>query len=63
MKKKLSSSWVGIQTVHFDESDLPESNKIVPLGLYIHEDDISEEEITMTRELASLELTKKQNLS
>ena len=59
MKKNFLSPHLGIETIHFDEKNKPESNKITPLGMYLHEGDLSEEEIKMTKELALIETSKK----
>ena len=59
MKKNFLSSHLVIETIHFDEKNKPESNKITPLGMYLHEGDLSEEEIKMTKELALIETSKK----
>ena len=63
MKKNFLSPHLGIETIHFDEKNKPESNKITPLGMYLHEGELSNEEIKMTKELALLETSKKQILS
>ena len=44
---------MGIEMVHFDHHDKLESQHVVPLGLYLHEIEISDSEWAMTRTLAA----------
>ena len=44
---------MGIEMVHFDHSDKLESQHVVPLGLYLHEAELSDSEWDMTRTLAA----------
>ena len=44
---------MGIEMVHFDHADKLESQHVVPLGLYLHEIEISDSEWAMTRTLAA----------
>ncbi|MBT6266324.1 MAG: hypothetical protein HOI86_01395 [Tateyamaria sp.] len=44
---------MGIEMVHFDHDDKLESQHVVPLGLYLHEIEISDSEWAMTRTLAA----------
>ena len=44
---------MGIEMVHFDHSDKLESQHVVPLGLYLHEAELSDSEWAMTRTLAA----------
>ena len=44
---------MGIEMVHFDHYDKLESQHVVPLGLYLHEIEISDSEWAMTRTLAA----------
>jgi hypothetical protein len=44
---------MGIEMVHFDHDDKLESQHVIPLGLYLHEIEISDSEWAMTRTLAA----------
>jgi hypothetical protein len=44
---------MGIEMVHFDHDDKLESQHVMPLGLYLHEIEISDSEWAMTRTLAA----------
>ncbi len=52
-KKELISD-MGIEMVHFDHANKLESQHVVPLGLYLHDADLSESEWAMTRTLAAV---------
>ena len=51
-KKELIAD-MGIEMVHFDHADKLESQHVVPLGLYMHDADLSDSERAMTRTLAA----------
>ena len=52
-KKELIAN-MGVEMVHFDLSDQPEQSQIIPLGLYLHETDVSDTERAMARTLAAV---------
>ncbi|MDC0564278.1 hypothetical protein OAP51_05725 [Alphaproteobacteria bacterium] len=52
-KKELIDD-MGIEMVHFDRADMLESQHVVPLGLYLHDPDLSDSEWVMTRTLAAV---------
>jgi hypothetical protein len=52
-KKELIAN-MGIEMVHFDHANKLESHHVVPLGLYLHDADLSESEWAMTRTLAAV---------
>ncbi|MEJ6673484.1 MAG: hypothetical protein QNL57_07510 [Alphaproteobacteria bacterium] len=53
-KKELIAD-MGIEMVHFDHADKLESQHVVPLGLYLHDSDLSDSEWAMARTLAAVE--------
>ena len=52
-KKDLIAN-LGVEMVHFDLSDQPEHQQIIPLGLYLHETDVSDTERAMAQTLAAV---------
>ena len=54
----LSTSDLGIEFVHFDENDNPESVQTIPLGKFISDTPLSSEEYFMTRSLVAAQATK-----
>jgi hypothetical protein len=52
-KKELIAD-MGIEMVHFDHSDKLERQYVVPLGLYLHDSDLSDSEWAMARTLAAV---------
>ena len=54
----LSASDLGIEFVHFDEDDNPESIQTIPLGKFISDTPLSSEEYFMTRSLVAAQATK-----
>ena len=52
-KKELIAD-MGIEMVHFDHSDKLERQYVVPLGLYLHDSDLSDSERAMARTLAAV---------
>ena len=52
-KKELIAD-MGIEMVHFDHTDKLERQYIVPLGLYLHDSDLSDSEWAMARTLAAV---------
>ena len=52
-KKELIAD-MGIEMVHFDHTNKLESQRVVPLGLYLHDSDQSDSEWAMTRTLAAV---------
>ena len=49
---------LGIEFVHFDNDDKPESHHIVPLGKFISDTPISSEEYLITRSLVAANASK-----
>ena len=54
----LPTADLGIEFVHFDEDDKPESVKTIPLGKFINDTPLSSEEYFMTRSLVAAQATK-----
>ena len=54
----LSTTELGIEFVHFDEDDNPESVQTIPLGNFISDTPLSSEEYFMTRSLIAARATK-----
>ena len=54
----LSTSDLGIEFVHFDEDDNPESVQTIPLGKFISDSPLSSEEYLMTRSLVAAQAAK-----
>ena len=54
----LSTANLGIEFVHFDEDDNPESAKTIPLGKFISDTPLSSEEYFMTRSLVAAQAAK-----
>ena len=54
----LSTADLGIEFVHFDEDDNPESVQTIPLGKFISDNPLSSEEYLMTRSLVAAQATK-----
>ena len=54
----LSTSDLGIEFVHFDVDDNPESIKTVPLGRFISDTPLSSEEYFITRSLVAAQASK-----
>ena len=52
--KKYSAEKMAIKFVEFDQNDMPVSENVVPLGLYLHEHEISEQEREMTAQLSAM---------
>ena len=52
--KKNSADNMAIRFVEFDKNDQPVSENLVPLGLYLHEQDLSEQEREMTAQLSAM---------
>ena len=52
--KKLSADKMAIKFVEFDQNDNPVSENMVPLGLYLHEHEISDQERKMTAQLSAM---------
>ena len=52
--KKFSADKMAIKFVEFDRDDNPVSENIVPLGLYLHEHEISDKEREMTAQLSAM---------
>ena len=52
--KKYSADKMAIKFVEFDQNDNPISENVVPLGLYLHEHEISEQEREMTAQLSAM---------
>ena len=55
---KLSTADLGIEFVHFDADDNPESVQIMPIGKYISDTPLSSEEYFMTRSLVAAQTAK-----
>ena len=49
---------LGIEFVHFDNDDKPDSHHIVPLGKFISDTPISSEEYLITRSLVAANASK-----
>ena len=54
----LSTADLGIEFVHFDEDDNPESAQTIPLGKFISDTPLSSEEYFMTRSLVAAQASK-----
>ena len=54
----VSSTEVGIEFVHFDEDDNPESVQTIPLGKFISDTPLSSEEYFITRSLIAAQAAK-----
>lgn len=52
--KKNTADNMAIRFVEFDRNDKPVSEHLVPLGLYLHEQEISEQEREMTAQLSAM---------
>ena len=52
--KKYSADKMAIKFVEFDQNDNPISENVVPLGLYLHEHEISDQEREMTAQLSAM---------
>ena len=55
---RVSTAYLGIEFVHFDEDDNPESAQTVPLGKFISNTPLSSEEYFMTRSLVAAQVAK-----
>ena len=53
-----SNTELGIEFVHFDENDNPESVQTIPLGKFISDTPLSSEEYLMTRSLVAAQAAK-----
>jgi hypothetical protein len=53
-----STKDLGIEFVHFDNDDKPESHHIIPLGKFISDTPISSEEYLITRSLVAANASK-----
>ncbi len=49
---------LGIEFVHFDNEDKPESQHIIPLGKFINDTSLSSEEYLITRSLVAANASK-----
>ena len=49
---------LGIEFVHFDNEDKPESQHIIPLGKFINDTPLSSEEYLITRSLVAANASK-----
>ena len=49
---------LGIEFVHFDNDDQPESQQIIPLGKFISDTPLSSEEYLITRSLVAANASK-----
>ena len=54
----VSTSDLGIEFVHFDSDDNPESVQTIPLGKFISDTPLSSEEYFMTRSLVAAQASK-----
>ena len=54
----LSATDLGIEFVHFDNDDKPESQHIIPLGKFIGDTPLSSEEYLITRSLVAANASK-----
>ncbi len=52
--KKYSADQMAIKFVEFDQNDNPVSENLVPLGLYLHEHEVSDQEREMTATLSAV---------
>ena len=52
--KKYSADKMAIKFVEFDQNDNPVSENVVPLGLYLHEHETSDQEREMTAQLSAM---------
>ena len=52
--KKQPAEKMAIKFVEFDQNNEPISEKLMPLGLYLHEYEASEHEREMTAELSAM---------
>ena len=52
-KKELIAD-MAIEMVHFDHTDKLESQYVVPLGLYLHDSELSDSEWAMARTLSAV---------
>ena len=55
---QLSTADLGIEFVHFDMDDNPESVQTIPLGKFISDTPVSSEEYFMTRSLVAAQAAK-----
>ena len=55
---KPSTADLGIEFVHFDADDNPETVQTIPLGKFISDSPLSSEEYIMTRTLVAAQATK-----
>ena len=55
---QLSTTDLGIEFVHFDADDNPESAQTIPLGKFINNTPLSSEEYLMTRSLVAAQAAK-----
>ena len=55
---RLSTADLGIEFVHFDEDDNPESVQTIPLGKFISDTPLSSEEYFITRSLIAAQAAK-----
>ena len=56
--KAVSTSDLGIEFVHFDSDDNPESAQTIPLGKFISDTPLSSEEYFITRSLVAAQASK-----
>ena len=49
---------LGIEFIHFDNNDKPESQQIIPLGKFISDTPLSSEEYLITRSLVAAKASK-----
>ena len=54
----LSTANLGIEFVHFDQDDNPESVQTIPLGKFFSDTPLSSEEYFMTRSLVAAQAAK-----
>jgi len=57
-KTRQNTKDLGIEFVHFDRDDKPESQHIVPLGKFIIDPPLTSEEYLITRSLVAARATK-----
>jgi len=57
-KPRQDAKDLGIEFVHFDQEDRPESQHIVPLGKFISDQPLTSEEYLITRSLVAAHATK-----
>ena len=55
---QLSTADLGIEFVHFDEDDNPQSVQTIPLGKFVSDTRLSSEEYFMTRSLVAAQAVK-----